>query len=529
MADIMETTASLNRVVRTLTPATALVLTLAMSTSAGDAVAQVRMGGLAGCGIGLPGADDRDSGLAGEYLSRREGQSFLFAPHVTVRGIYTDNVELAPEGEEEAEYIIGLLPGFSLCGVGNRVRGQLNYTAEGYYYTEDQDRNDVYHEVEGRGQAELVEDRLFVDATVLNEQRIVDSQRSFSGDNAIVSGNRADAFTYSVSPYWRQNLGRLGFGQVGYRHRRTMYGEPDDPEVGRVRDTYSNAYRATVVSPPGNDRWEWEFDYYDERVREQGIDRTEYFGATSVTLGYRVTGRLSLLGEAGLQHEYERDGTTDRFGSEFYNAGFRWEGPRTQVEARVGRQFFGTSYFASITRQSPRLESRLTYRETPQNRSRLDLSRGGARNIGDPVDDGTPREPDSGLTSLERNDIFVQRRLNASTTYTSGRSRINANVYVDDRESVRAGGQDEEGYGAGLSWRWQLQPRTSFIPSWQWERREFGDGQVDYTTRYQASLARLLSDTVQIGATVRHQWQNSTAAQNDYEENSILLEVTKIF
>lgn len=464
---------------------------------------------LAGCSLPLPGGRDRDSGLSDQYIRDRQGQPYLFAPSLTARQTYTDNVTLAPGGEEESDHISQLIPAFSFCQVRQRTRTQVDYQAQLLHYWEDSDRNDVFHYVNADNTTTLVQDFLFLDLGARFDQQPTTLAGAFTGDNELVTGNRQDTTRLRASPYAFQSLGPVGNSVTRYEFRRTMYEES--------QDTTRHIGSFNLISPGAADPFSWQGNVRTERVTRDDIDDATYFDDGFIELGYRAIGRLTLLARGGLETVNRADGS-DRFGNEYWEAGFRWSDDRTRVEARYGERFFGDTYFAAISRRGGRFTGRLDYRETQE--------------IPDRIGAGVPQWlqdlEELGLVDIPEPELTISKRLTASGTYETGLSTIRVTAF-DDRRELVVSGDERRRYGVDAFWRWSFAPRTTLTPRLTWERIDDLEGQIDTLRGARISVARMLDRNTQAGATIRRQDRQSDIADREYVENAITLELTRLF
>jgi uncharacterized protein (PEP-CTERM system associated) len=477
---------------------------------------------LSGCFIPLPGGGDRDSGLTSLYIDNRQGRELLVAPSISVAEIYSDNVTLAPSGAEESDWVTQITPGITVCRNTARLHLQANYSLQALYYLNDSSRNDIYHQLGANGRAEVLPGRFYVDARTSYGQEAINYESAFSDDNALVTDNRTDVLRFSVSPYWIEDLGRVGTLSARYSYQRADYDEG-------LRDSTSNSANLRLVNPSAADTWSYALAYSTQRVEREDRSDPNYFDDAYVDLGYLVNANLRLLGRAGVETEYEEDGGVDRLGSSYWNVGFRWSDARTSVEARWGQRFFGDSFQLSASRRASLLTARLTYSEEPDIEDRFSLL--------SPEEFGLPGviyDPDTGQfvelppIVVSQNEVFLRKRATASLVYESARSVISGSVYNEQRDYFVTE-DDQERLGVDLYWRWQWLPRTALIPRVGWERVEFRDGQVDYIRGARISVARLLSPQSQAGLTLRHQNRSSTSPAAEYEENAVILEFTHLF
>ncbi len=473
---------------------------------------------LAGCWLPLPGGADRDSGLSSQHLQRMEGRPYLLTPSITLRQTYSDNITLAPDNEE-SDFVTQLIPALTFCRIGPRLRAQFDYQGQILGYWDDSDRNDIFHRANADTTTTVIRDRLFLDAGASFDQQPITSRGAFADDNALVTGNRTDALNLRVSPYLVQDLGRIGTSVTRYRFNRTTYDE------GRPDDT-RHAGSFVVTSPVAAEPFSWRGSVSSERIERErrGFDDIRYFDDAHLDLGYLLTGRLTLLGRAGVETETLRDGSQDRFGSSYWNAGFRWDGDRTSIEARYGRRFFGDTYLAAITRRTANLTLRLNYEETQTISDHFTRRDDLFLVATDPETGGVELIPFVDVI----NEVIVRKRATASATYATGRSTIRLAAFNERREFVVTDGNDNR-RGVNAFWRWQWLPRTALIPRVSWERNEFRDGRNDDIYGGIISVAHLLSPTMQAGASVRHQQRGSNARGVEYTENAVILELTRVF
>ena len=475
---------------------------------------------LEGCWLPLPGGLDRDSGLSQLHVARMEGRPYLLTPSITLRQTYSDNITLAKENTQ-SDFVTQFIPALTFCRVGPRLRAQVDYEGQILRYWDESQHDDVFHRLNADTTTTLVRDRLFLEAGASHVQQPLSSRArrgAFGDDNVLVTGNRVDAVNLRVSPYLIQDLGPAGTSVTRYTFDRTTY-----EEVRPDQTVHSGSF--LVTSPAAAEPLSWQASIRSDRVERErrGFDDVRYFDDAFLDLGYLLTGRLTVLGRAGVETETLRDGSQDRFGSSYWYAGFRWEDDRTSIEARYGRRFFGDTYFAAVTRRAANLTLRLNYNETHE------LSDQFAR-----------REelflfidPETGDVELipfvdVLNEVVIHKRATASATYVTGRSTLRAAAFSLRREFLVAE-NNEDRYGANAFWRWQWRPRTALIPRLTWERTDFRDDRTDKLYGGIISVAHLLSPTMQAGASVRRQKRTSTEAGAGHTENAVILEITRAF
>lgn len=467
---------------------------------------------LSGCGVALPGQADRDSGLAERYAGDRQGQSFLFAPSLSLRQTISDNVTLAPD-DEETDLATTLIPAVSYCQNIPRLTASFDYQAELIHYADDSSRNDIFHQANASATATILRDRLFLDVSGDFDQQPESFDSPFATDNELITGNRTDALRFEVSPRFIQGLGPLGTSVTRYAFRTAQFSDSD-------QDTRSHTASFRLTSPQAADPLSWIASVRSERVQ---TDRTGARGDTEdlddafLELGYRISGGLSVLGRAGLETVNRRDGSIDRFGGEYWEAGLRWSDPNTRLEARYGNRFFGDTFSASIRRESGPLSLSARYSETQEIRQ---------ANTGIPNDQRDLFRAIFG--EIPENQVVINKRLNLSASYETALSTIEVTGFDERRDFVTSGGERQR-TGLDTSWRWRLFTRTTLTPRVTWERVDQRDGAESEQYGLRMSVARMLTPSMQAGLTLRHQERDSNQGTDEFVENALVLEITRLF
>ena len=499
--------------------------------------------------------------LAGAALRNPEG---VFAELVRPEGVpgrdarffrlslgasetYTDNLRLAPDGEETSDYITQISPRVDACAASGRIRGELAYQMQGVVYAHNSRYNDIYNNIAGNTTMELLAGRLFLGADTSYGQTVVDPSLSYSRSNLLRTDNSTSAWVSNISPYYLQPLGPLGDATLRYRYGRTVYGDSDIPE-SRLQGVYFDLF-----SPPTSQDWSWHVNAFTQRVRRSGgnagnffdgvdfndgffdengqpvdpVDfyddtpnsRTTYFDKATLDLGYRLSPTLQLLALGGLEDEYEPDGTNDRLSSPLWNVGFRWDEPTRFLEARIGHRFFGTSYYLSAGLRGRILDASVTYTEEPSTQDLNQLNRN-AR-----VQNTAFPEP---TTSVFERLVFVEKEVAVSAAVRTGLARTTVTAYHQRREYIDAIPEDEL-FGAAAQLDYQLRPRTALVPAASWEHRTSRLGVETDVADVGISAVRTVSRTLQVALGYSHAWRSADNSETEYDENRVVLQVMKYY
>lgn len=446
-------------------------------------------------------------------------------PRIRSSATYTDNVNLAPEGQEKSDTVLELRPGFSLDGEGPRTKVNFSYDLQTLYHTRVND-TEVNHQISGFLNSELVKRTLFVDASVSRRQEISSLSGPIGVNNTTGGGNRQNVTTASVSPYLVNRLGSFAKSTLRYTHDRVYQ------EIGH--DTYSNAVRWQLTDGPAFGRLTWSTDAQYRKV-EGGVNDTGTFRSGSARLGYELGRHLEVSATGGYEdNDYPTTANGSLSGS-FWDVGVRWSpSHRLDAEIRYGHRYFGNTRMASLSYRARHLLTSITYEESITTSRRRQLV---AENR-IPVYSGCSPATDPncqpageivlyGVESV--NEFILQRRGIASMTLLGRRNSLTFAGYrskdeyqVSDRTTIQT--------GATANWQWTLGRSNSFSLAGGWSRNEFLDqNREDNLYNVSATLNHDLSRRVSSFFTLRHQQRNSTDAQAEYRENAATVGISASF
>ncbi len=116
-------------------------------------------------------------------------KNWSLTPSMTVGELYSDNIDLAPKGEETDDFVFQFIPALTAELNGRRLQAKLDYRMENYVYTNSSPKYDEpFHQYEASGKAELWRERFFVDLASALTQRYIDTGRSLYFGNYFDNG-----------------------------------------------------------------------------------------------------------------------------------------------------------------------------------------------------------------------------------------------------------------------------------------------------------------------------------------------------
>jgi hypothetical protein len=455
------------------------------------------------------------------------------AAGVTLGEVYTDNLRVAgPAGSKQAGWITQIRP--FVRGAMNRPRfaGVFRYALNGYLYEQPAGHHQLSHDLSARGKLTVLPQHFFIDGTVRYGQQIINNQLPGGGGTFFLDNNRANVGAATLSPYWVQDLGGAGTMMVRYTRGRVVYNHQG---ISSENSTLLNGSPNVTfdamqfgLKSRRYETWGWDLGYSEERLDPDSGGRLD-FAVANVEGSYRVNDRLRLLAGGGKETRFRPDGSVDKLGSPFWQAGLQWTTSRDSLRLMVGHRFFGRSYELSWTHQAALLTTNVSYTERPTTYNRQLLG----MNFGLDSEGGLPPiaiRPD--IPSLTERQPYLSKRLSAQATYLMPKSQLQFRVYDESRTFFVENEREERVRGARLAWDFQLGPFTTLVPSYRWQHYRFRDGQTNNRRIAELALMHRLNDKNFGSVRLRHDRTGVTAASqgaHGYTVNVLFVQWTHLF
>jgi len=474
-----------------------------------------------------------------------------FTPRLDLRETYSDNVNLAPSGSEQSSFVTEVMPGFTLNGIGRRSRFTASYQARSVNYSNNNFGSNLQHYLAATGNAQLVEDLLFIDGSA-NVSNISTSPFGPQAlDSTYATSNRTEVRSYTISPYLSKRYGSLAQGELRYTHQGLS------ADTVGFSNYNSDRLNLNVSSGEAFRVLGWNVAASRQQSRYSNLDSvaSDYLNGT---LRYRITDQFRLTGSAGYErYTYQSVGESPQGAS--WSVGFIWQPSlRTNLEASAGRRFYGTAYMLNGTHRSRHTTWNVSYNEditTTQEQlanpgtvsTTAFLNQAFLANIPDPVArgqavdafiraTGLPAYLSTGATGLS-NRFFLQKRLQASVALTSGKStavltafdvlrRPQTDVGNNTGLLINNGGLllSDQSRQKGVSGLWSLRvaPLTTMNLNAQYYRTSsLLTNRTDDNTLLTLGVSRRLSPRVNGTVEVRRYQGSSNQGAFDFRENAI--------
>jgi uncharacterized protein (PEP-CTERM system associated) len=394
-------------------------------------------------------------------------------PTVEARMGYSDNIRFDDSDDEESGFIGAVNPGVTIQKNEGRLRVNLDYLMQNFYYIDDSDLS-TDHSLDSIARYEFIPQTFFLNGYAIIRKELVDSGQGLSVDNLNDTGNTADETTLGIEPVWVQNIGTHTQADLAYLYATQSFDEDTDDDADVDVDDND---RQRFLGNLGNrdkegDRLDWALGIRDESV---DFDDGEEFDFSSVQgeLGYDVNSRIKLVGTYGYEDndfgdivsiDEDEDGV-------FWDLGFIYGfGEFTSLELRRGERFFGNTWKADLNVGGPKLAVNASYEETTD-LGVLDSINDDGFNT---AEDLLQNDIDNNIAN-NRDSVSISKTWVGTVTYRVSKSTFAFNLTNDDAEFLDSNDRDKfESYAFG--WLWDINGTSALFNTVEWEDLESDDG-----------------------------------------------------
>lgn len=449
---------------------------------------------------------------------------------VTLGELFTDNLKLAPSGKpKQSGWITEIQPFFKAAYRGPHFSGLVDYRLTGYLYEEPASHTQLAQNLEANGKLIIMPQHFFIDGSALYGRAIINNELSAGSGSFFLNGNQTNVAVGSLSPYWLQDLGNVGSMTLRYTRGRVVYNNRGIPTENRtllngIPNVTSNTAQFSLVSPESQTLG-WNLGYTEQQLNPDfGSSLT--FAVAKLGSSLQVSNNTRLLADVGKESKFLPDGTMQKLGAPFWEAGFEWSITRNKFRVMAGHRFFGRSFQLSWMHQASLLTTDLTYVEQPTSYNQQLLGMNSETGAPLPINVG-PAIPS--LTELQP---YLSKRLSASAVYTMPRSALRVSVYDESRTYFVQNSREERVANAGVSWLFNVGAFTTITPSIDWLRYQFRSGQISYSHYEQLAVVHQINAKNFCSLQLRHESSkvySGVPGAHGYNANVIFLQWTHLF
>ena len=455
---------------------------------------------------------------------------WLIDPYFDIQEIYTDNINLNDDNKQD-EFITLLRPALFSVYEGNRYKSRFHYALEQYIYANDTP-DDAIHRLDFDNLYEVVNDHLFFDFSVENDEQLLNSTASLAEDNLSNSSNREDVFYYRINPFWKQKISEWANATLGHTY---------DEIISDIGDSRSNFSYLNIINGNRVSRVLFDFKFTNRIIEFESADDVRFTNLQNRFI-YPLTSTFSPTFTIGYDDD-DFESASDTTGV-LWGVGFIWRpSQRTNLDITVGERYFGSNILANASHKRGNTlftltfnETQLTTRDALFDDSAIDIYQAGASGLLD--ENGEINTEDrrlGGLTALEAanldqvNDTVIISRLDAQIEHDDPRNfwRLTTTISEDEFQTT---GTTLDTFGAVFNYRRKLtRTLTANVDSYYENRQAFIGGETfDYAIG--TGLTKQLTRSFNIYFQYRlARFEANTPLINEFTENRALIGIYKVF
>lgn len=301
--------------------------------------------------MALPGA--LATAWLGTASAQGTGIAYPIQPPVLLPGVrasasYSDNVLLS-DSNKKGDMIIEVSPYITAQSNAPRANYSLFYQMRNFWRVDEGETNLMRHAMNGRGSFALYEDNLWLDLAGYMGTVSASSGGPIAYDPGSSFTNTANIRSFSISPWYRNQIGNL----ASYQLRYTALNTSGSTGLG-VANLDQRASAVVNGLGDGSSPWNWGWHGEYQQLRYSNDFNINRRGSGFV-LYYRVNPDLRVFGTI----DYDQiDGVRNSDGDDFGygpGAGFDWRpNQRTSLSASVSKRYYGTIGNAQVSYSAQR-------------------------------------------------------------------------------------------------------------------------------------------------------------------------------
>lgn len=204
----------------------------------------------------------------------------------------SDNVDLAPDGQEETASLSDIVGNFRLRSTSGRVNATYDGTATLRFQAGGNDEGySLLPSLRGTANIEVFENRFFIDSSSSISRQVLDSR---AGDT---ESNRETVQTHRISPYLVNRFGGFASSEIRYTVDQTST-EAENTGGNNISDTTTQTASLSLNSGVDFSRLRWNIAALTSESDRSGNSEISRRSASFGT-EYAVVRSFSLIGNVG--------------------------------------------------------------------------------------------------------------------------------------------------------------------------------------------------------------------------------------
>lgn len=498
-------------------------------------------------------------------------------PSLTFQETFSDNVRLAPSGQEKSAFVTEISPGISFSRQTSRNQIDLNYRMQNLLNAGGNESYDLNHQLQFDSKTEFFRNSLFLDLTSSISQQNISNIRS-ANDNITGGDNRSTITRYGFSPYWTPHLHGYADGEVRFRYEKLSTDRDSKEESLLIPNSNLALSDSETIEESVHLRSGWRFsrvtwalNFLNREQKRQRGDNVIFRNGDGLIRAH-LSRELSFFAQAGFEDNSFLAFSSNRNNNGFfYTVGGEWRPSRRfRVEAGFGNNNFvtvevsptrhmnldvtyrnndigtntGTTWESHFEWKTKRATWTASYSEDTttvqsvlsETRTFNVVDRITGQRIVDPVTN-QPFQIDISLPNLV-DEVFIRKRGEISFAYRTGKSDINISLFNENRIFEVTGNKDDV-FGVSADWDWRFTRRSSFYARSSWQKTDrktsllltdtvsnngdFSDSRYDFSLGLTREIPFHFGKGSQMSGRIEYRFLNQTSDSefNEFQENRI--------
>ncbi len=450
---------------------------------------------------------------------------------------YSDNQDLASSDKTET-FIGTLAPGISISRQGRYLRLGADYRLSLLDYSSNTRGDSYFHNLNAFADAELVEDRLFVDAQAVASQQLIDNRSNGIIDPKLAPDAFTNTLTFAFTPTWRQRIGNYTNMTLSASYDAVIY-------QSNAEDSEGFSYNLGFDTRGNPNRIYWTLETRQDSAKSNTTNNTlNKNDFAQIQLGYRHS-RLLDLHIGGGYSDSHIDSPSDSdisSGSTFWSAGLTWNpNPRTSLDLNYSDQIqSGNSSSVVFTHRLKRSTLSLSLQQSLSSVRQQQLGLALVVRVCPGGDANSPECRDIAINSPEfantnPNDFvnfgvsllpsldegrFISQAFNANYSYRLRKSSVSLGLSANRRKFQTLSKRIEDDFGLNLGWALQLSSRSAMTISYDGSVLEpdATTSERDYRQGLNLGFSRTLSADTSLSTALRFNKLHSNDTSRAYAE-----------
>lgn len=283
-------------------------------------------------------------------------QAFVIKPRIKLGETWSDNVDIGrTQNTKTSGLITEISPGIHIDARTARLRGYLDYSLLGLYYTEPSGYSRTQNALNTFGTFEAISNWAYLDFSAVIAQQAISAFGTQTPTSSYRNANSTETGTYRLSPYVR---GRLGGSDVDYLLRYNW--STTQASANNVSDIDLSEWLGRVSGGTAFKNLRWSVDA-SQQTTEYSLGRKTEAERLYATATYQLIPQFRVSASGGQEsNNYASAGQVSHNTSGY---GFDWSPTeRTQFSVFKERRFFGDGHRINFNHRFPL--STITFSDT---------------------------------------------------------------------------------------------------------------------------------------------------------------------